>query len=177
MANLVDRRQEGDGTDGKECVYIVTSGSYSDYHIVGVFTGQQEAADFADLFQCDGVEVWGLNPHRAYVQAGKLVWDVELNECGQVLNVDVRDPGTETEQPHSAAFVKEWDSLQPDYFIALMVWDVVAPTREHAVKIAHDYWAIIKAQRGWATRQDFKRHHKEHPDLPEPWLIPVERRA
>jgi hypothetical protein len=65
--------------------YVITSGSYSDYGISGVFSTKEKAEEFVSNNQCDDydIEEWSINELEG--QTHKTVWTCHLNkETGDV---------------------------------------------------------------------------------------------
>ena len=118
-------------------IYVVTEGSYSDYHIVGVFDTLQGAQE------CPGnhndIEVHALNyasnpPQRAQ-------WHVEIDIDGTVTGCHMADYGG-----------PQWSFYRkPDRVLSLWV-SCFADNEDHAKRIATERWRQIIAQNLWPAK-------------------------
>lgn len=67
-------------------IYVVTSGSYSDYGIEGVFTERELAQSFIDAFvnpyEGMDIEEWPLDPHRNDLMKKRKVFLVSIDKEG-----------------------------------------------------------------------------------------------
>ena len=67
-------------------VYILTEGSYSDYHIVGVVKDKEDADFLAEKFGVD-VETWKLGGKLAETMRHYDIWFVRMTKEGDVKDV------------------------------------------------------------------------------------------
>lgn len=58
-------------------IYITTSGDYSDYHIVGVFTDKEVADDIAGRIYDGRVETWEVNK-RHPIPPNYNIWSISM---------------------------------------------------------------------------------------------------
>jgi hypothetical protein len=65
-------------------IYVVTQGSYSDYHICGVFDDQRLAERMADKL-CGDVETYHLNPFAAEIRSDLYGYKVLMDRQGNVI--------------------------------------------------------------------------------------------
>lgn len=123
-------------------VYIVTTGQYSDYRIEAVFEDEKEAEKYAEFCNQEGdwsyntaeVEEFLLNEpaERGYP------FTVELDYNGNVESTRQIWPQFENESEQFKI------SKHPDSSISYSFY-VRAKSREQAIKIAHEKWAMLKA--------------------------------
>jgi hypothetical protein len=110
-------------------MYIVTQGSYSDYHICAVFDTRERAEQFVALYGPDSdldIEEYPLNPEVPTLPAGYTIWRVTMEWDGTTRSVCHADPGDVL------------DDIDIIPYIDQMRTTVAARTRQHAVKIANE---------------------------------------
>ena len=66
-------------------IYVVTSGSYSDYEIDGVFSDKEMAQAFCDQFQLGEVEEYNLNPIKLDIKSDLQPYSVLMDIKGRTL--------------------------------------------------------------------------------------------
>lgn len=130
-------------------VYIVTSGDYSSYRILAVFSTRKMAKAYCDLYNRAGhynkadYEPWDLDGEQELVQSGGLWWTVAFDGGGDVINsyASVEKKGAEV-------------SMKDKYYLigrspsnALVVTGIVAPDKESAIKVAAERRAQFLAER------------------------------
>jgi hypothetical protein len=126
-------------------VWLIESGSYSDYHVSGVYLSKEDAlrvAKFLGLGE-DEVREWKLNPGIAELNKGLRQYRIVMRRDGTVENVDtVDDPYdldtclTVWDRPN-APFWKE-KGIKVQSAISGTVW---ARNDKHAIKIANEFRA------------------------------------
>ena len=120
-------------------IYVITQGSYSDYHICAVTDDPDKAEVIADYFGSTGwyvmpeIEEYDTDTLLPVVQ-GKIYFRVDFNNMGYVTEVneikyDDYYHGEEIEEKNDGIFMK----ILTGY--AVRVW---ADDEEHAAKIAED---------------------------------------
>lgn len=132
-------------------VYIITAGTYSDYHIERVFTDESMALAYIEAQNyCDVcIETYEANEEKHSSLTGYTVACIGgkfyvHKRTGDFYYYQSRY--TEA-QPHWRGF--EWTKkLMPKgKKIPLYVTDVVSENEEKALKIAQDRWAKFKAEK------------------------------
>lgn len=134
-------------------VFVITKGSYSDYHICGVATDEEKAEKMAKFYtdRCDdaNVEVYDTEEDASEIDAfdaSRLPYMVTFDYLGDVINADRTDvkdfiPGVRWRSPASSTRFRD---------VALFV-DLYAPDREAAIKIAAEKRAEFLAQKEGLT--------------------------
>lgn len=117
-------------------IYVVTSGCYSDYRIVGVFDNEK-LANLAKELEHDSneVEVYSLNPNANEYNQGLRIRSVTIRKDGTVVLVKPREWGNQlTKDPEGG------------YFLTVCMW---SRDDEHAVKIANERRGYLLAMNLW----------------------------
>lgn len=121
-------------------IYIVTEGSYSEYHIEAVFSTREKAEEFMDT-KDDEAEIEEF-PLDAPVERNVTTWEIGLD----LVNKNIRS-------------VKSWTSRQKDLVMIggtslladkenIIVFTIESDSRERAIKIASErFGAVIANER------------------------------
>jgi hypothetical protein len=122
-------------------VYLVSEGSYSDYHICGVFSTEEKARAAMELLADGDMEEFELDPVSPH-PPGMKYWSVQMHADGNVASlrqdsVSIDSPVNNREAPYG----KE----------AYWYFGVWARDREHAVKIANERRIQMLASGEWNT--------------------------
>jgi len=132
-------------------VYIVTAGTYSDYHIERVFTDKSMALAYIEAQKYDDVciETYEANEERHSPLTGYTVACIDGKFYTHKHTGDFYyyDSCYTEARPHWHGF--EWTrKLMPKgKKIPLYVTGVVSENEEKAMKIAQDRWAKFKAEK------------------------------
>lgn len=121
--------------DESKTVYIVTSGSYSDYNIDAVFDDKERAEALARMIEDAEIEEWPLNPPFSFnprEHAGMLLWRVYY--CARWFRDQNEWWAVQSNPLEHQASSWEPDPLGTGYG-GVFVW---ASDKEHALKIAQD---------------------------------------
>lgn len=116
-------------------VYVVTSGSYSDYRICGIFSEMKLARDFVDQTgmvsfpEVGSIEKWVLDERSKERTMPVWVATIEL-ESG---SVTCDSPQMELIDPSGPVRIQTFGN-PPKYPLSLSVWS--HESREHALKLA-----------------------------------------
>jgi hypothetical protein len=128
-------------------IYVVTSGSYSDYGIEAVFTDKNLAEKYLEAFRKNrsfsemSIEEWPANPLGPELRQGYYPFLVRMSKEGSA--VDIR--------PASSSYGFERVSDKTGFDLNLnMYTHIFAKDPEHAVKVAAERHAQIAAL-GWPT--------------------------
>lgn len=124
-------------------IWIVTSGNYSDYHIVSVFSSQELADKFAAHDKDRSVEEYEIDLHAEQIRSGLNTFYVRMNRDGDG-SVYSRDPDDEVELSLSDTPRAEGRVLYGT------VW---AEGKQHALKIANEKRAQLIANNEWPTEE------------------------
>jgi hypothetical protein len=122
-------------------IFIVTEGSYSDYHIMAAFLNKKRAETFATRFGAE-VETWPAGDHYIDMLRDKNVYFLRISKDGTVSDLEKNDNDFAFRQiiEHND---KGYDSAGNLYMY------VLAKTEQHAVKIAGDKRRKLIALEQW----------------------------
>jgi len=127
-------------------VYVVTSGCYSDYGIVGIFSSPEMAQEYIDLEKSLGkysdlneIEEWGLDDLRP----SKVHTRVWMGADGTVDNI-YQGVGTVDD----AGFMC-FTFFEPH----LLTWQVATDDKKRAVKVVNERRVIILANNEWGNEK------------------------
>jgi hypothetical protein len=114
-------------------VYIVTSGSYSEYRIEDAFLDQGAANSLARHLYEGNVGAWQINEAPAFLLTGKTFFDVQIN--GEEAKAFASDPRGKVEQ---SGWIDDWDTDKRDMIkiYQVLIW---AKDRDEAIARA---WEI-----------------------------------
>ena len=125
-------------------VYVITKGSYSDYHIVGVTTGKDVAERivkrFSNEFEYAHIEEYYTDTWDDILKNGSL-YNVSERESGEVFVCEVNDYDvSENWSERNKVVVHTYKNMKGKKTYLLRAY-VVATGEEHAKKIACDLFA------------------------------------
>lgn len=112
-------------------IYVLTEGSYSDYHIIGVYSTKELAEKAEFLYPCSEIEEYSLDNVPDY-PPGMRAWCVDIIN-GKLNYTCQTNPDIGVPSEHS------WN----DNFYRVYCW---ATDKEHAQKIALDKYHQHQAQ-------------------------------
>ncbi len=128
-------------------IYLVTSGSYSDYKVEAVFDDKALAQKFIDSFKKGGwnemgIEEFELNPHNQKLKKDYIPYFLRMDKVGKAYGIDVADSsyGFENEDPGF--------DIKGDMFL-----HVFAKDETHAIKIANEKRAQLIAMNKWPEKK------------------------
>ena len=122
-------------------VYVVTSGSYSDYRIEEIFENEEDANALANvLSDGNGVDEWEVNKQRVVP-----LWSIWMEKNG--------DLDEDYVSPNAGMGSKEQAYCYDD---GLIHFEILADTLERAMKVANERRAIIIAQGFWGDNDKIK---------------------
>jgi hypothetical protein len=132
-------------------VYVITSGEYSDYHIVAVCSNEEKADTLCDALNKNldsssnrvMVEEYEIDEVADRVQQGFLPWRVVMERDG---SSRVFRTGVPTDNFHDLKIRHNRPSNT--YWLEGLVW---AKDSEHAVKIANEKRSALIASNQWET--------------------------
>lgn len=125
-------------------VYIVTSGSYSDYRIMRVYLDKDEAERFVESYNSTkpgeyaDIEAWDVGSPAKEHEGPGWVANSWIEMAGSPY---VKHENIHTEWIHEPANTKAKIEVLNDYFVK-----VIGYSREHVEKTLHDTVAQIKAR-------------------------------
>lgn len=120
--------------------YVCTEGTYSDYHICGVFDDKELAEKFCQCFGCE-IEEWSLNPFAVELKKGYWPYFVRMTKEGEVLEVGKR--------PLSYGLNRDvYGELGFDISKHMYLF-CMAKSDKHAVKIANEHRVSLIASNQW----------------------------
>ncbi len=118
-------------------VYVVTSGSYSDYRIEEIFKKKADAEALASvLSDSNGVDEWEVNQRRVIP-----LWSIWMKKSGD-LDDEYGSPSTNTDGKENAYCYDD-----------LIHFGVLADTLERAIKVANERRAIILSHNLWGENE------------------------
>ncbi len=127
-------------------IFLVTDGEYSNYHIVGAYSSEQDADLVVERFGGQ-VEEFQLDPNMAKIRSGYTIFKVDITRDGQVLEV-VRGGYSDLEF-YSPPFVCQMNDGTSRTEFAL--W---AKHEAQAVKTANEMRAQLIANNEWPTAEE-----------------------
>ncbi len=134
-----------------EEVYVVTAGSYSSYHIVGVFSNEGLAKIQKDaISDSNDIEKYTIDKiHPKLLQGYKRYIIFEMDRDGNSQDIDLDDVDN-YEDKNSALCIlslgkREWDFI---------IW---GKDKFHAVKIANEYRIQLIENNLWDTTEIMER--------------------
>jgi hypothetical protein len=123
-------------------VYIVTDGSYSDYHICAVFSNKKDAERYCKLTKSDEVEIWDIDNFDLDKHANELYWQIKFADNGDVISANQYSP--DLEDDIEDIYIEGGYSRGTRYYdgldIRVRLW---AKDKESAVKIASERRMIL----------------------------------
>ena len=120
-------------------VYLVTQGEYSDYHVMGVYS-TEENAELAVKHFGGTIEEFALDPDIEQMHAGRKRYWVKMERDGTVREY------AEGQSTEEFAF---WGDYRGAVNLELSVW---ARSKEHAVKITSEVRRQLLAADAWPER-------------------------
>ncbi len=127
-----------------EKVYIVTSGSYSDYKIEAVFTDKELAGEY----QRRGGEDYDVEEYEINQPIPDVGFTVYMGQDGNVDNT-IRELG----KKHGfSCFINSWRTGK-----TLLVFTVKTEDEQRAVKVVNEKRAIILAHNAWGDDEKVKQ--------------------
>lgn len=107
-------------------VWALEEGNYSDYHVIGVFSSEQNADRMQSIIGGDVAE-WDLDPEMDKINAGLRPYWVRMDRAG---NVEEAQTKQSIELYHGGQ-----GSILPDGRFLCDMW---ASDKDHAIKIANE---------------------------------------
>lgn len=131
-------------------IYIVTSGSYSEYGINAVFDEENLAQKYCDTFN-EGrddydrleIEEWDLNPFGDDLSKGRKPYFLRMKKDGLAYDIRKEDSA----YGFSESGKKYGFSINNDMYI-----NVFADDEKHAIKIANEHRIQILASNNWGRK-------------------------
>lgn len=145
-------------------VYILTRGSYSDYHISKVFLSKKQAQDYAKRFGTDhyngdfSIEEWDTSDDA--IEFSMAGWEVTRYVGNHGFIGKKRDPnevwwdieflgiGEEENYRHESCLKNEWDTWISTWGeekgSRVFNFYLLAPNKETALKVANERYAQIR---------------------------------
>jgi hypothetical protein len=135
-------------------VYLLTSGEYSDYRVIGVFSGEEAAAlyrrSYPDVDYND-IEIFDLDPKVDELRAGfvqYLVYMERNGNCPVIPEANASPYGGDGEYLNRYCMDKQYHRVR--------LFVVIARSAEHALKIAGERRARLIAENQWPEDGDGK---------------------
>ncbi len=142
-------------------VYVITGGSYDDYHIEAIYTEEGLAAEHLENSQADPfnqlkLEVWETDqPIPTWLN----VIEVEMQKDGKVLKARAR--GFRSDGIHRYGFYSfiPWQKTSDGE--ASIEWRVLAESEERAIEVVNEKRNQIIAGELWGKSKDVENLFKE----------------
>jgi hypothetical protein len=141
-------------------IYIITEGSYSDYHIVGVAEDRESAELLMEKWCADDIEEFNINTvDDAKSIQNKSVFEVTMWKNGKS-SVRIPKYNHQIDVHTSPDFYFFGGMLSGgiDVIMSLYCW---ADNEEHAVKIANEYRTMMIASGEWDSNVIEKKREQE----------------
>lgn len=119
-------------------LYVVTVGTYYDYHIVAIFDDEVKAKNFIEDMDCAQITPWELNNPGNVIRNGKFEYFVRMQKDGNVKYIEKLDNIT-LEKTESIFYVIE----------GLLTGHAMAIDKKHAIKIANEERLQMLANNEW----------------------------
>ena len=126
-------------------IYVITRGSYSDYHICAVASTQERAEQlrkmYTDRYDTANIEEYEIDipSDEYYNKTPTLYWEVILNQDGDLIYIR-----TYYDEPNQSVIIQEGRYNWRETFI---ISNIQANTQEEAKKIAYDKRAQYLAEK------------------------------
>lgn len=121
-------------------IYVVSTGDYSEYHIVGICSTKEKAEILQTATNADGIEEWPLDELADFAAQGYRGWAVYMQKCGNVLKC--YEHPLEDENSVRKYLLREGEVIVRFY--------CNAKSQDHAVKIANEKRAQMIANNEWS---------------------------
>jgi hypothetical protein len=109
-----------------ESVWVVETGEYSDYRVLGIFSTEENAQKIADLVDGD-VSEWPIDPWLEQLSQGRRSFRVEMMMDGTGIRV--------SEMPWGNHHKDEFSLVRNRNSADLLIGNVFARGDQHAIKI------------------------------------------
>ena len=132
-------------------IYIVTSGSYSDYNIQGVFSTHKKAEKVANAYSDCNIEEWDVDTLFSIARKGLVRFYINMERDGEVLSSGkCGSPYNAEEEIETTAEVEQeythtYGYVEPAH-LHVKCW---ARNEKHAIKIASEHLAMTIARGDW----------------------------
>lgn len=128
-------------------IYIVTSGSYSDYHICSVFSTKKDANGFVGSFAKDKydnfrVEEYELDEFKDQIKNHRSLYFVRMKENGDTLEIEKR-----------STFYRDGCCENMFDVEKNLIMEVWADDEKHAVKIVNEKRVQLIAENKWGKNK------------------------
>jgi hypothetical protein len=144
---------EGDVTT----IYAVSSGDYSDYSVLALFSTQELAQDYVDTilagksYDTPRIEEYELDPEVPSLRAGLSAWLIGMDRDGNVIRADQGSPGFRMRGPYFICCKqgRGFAGQEPRG----IVFACVAKSVDHAIKIVNEWRIQLIAENRWTLDQ------------------------
>ena len=147
-------------------IYLVTSGCYSDYCVVGAYSTRELAEKYiatmkgsAPWSDFNEIEEHELDEAKTELERGLIPYDVEMNRDGSVASCKCADTTRkygENGEPWELRGTWTVDYHATGRF--LLVSFVWAESEEHAVKVTNERRAMLIATNQWTEKEKESIH-------------------
>lgn len=121
-------------------VWVIEDGSYSDYHVVGVFSSKENAEKALAINGIIGeISEWPLDPGIGELNQGLSPWHVVMNYDGEVTSAKKYIEELPLEEPR----------VYRQHNGSRVIGDVWAEDERHAIKIVNEFRTQAIANGAW----------------------------
>lgn len=136
-----------------EKIYVVTSGSYSDYAIDAIFTTEKKAEEYKDNFNCDDVEIHDLDPSTVAFH---------MTTVSMLKNGTTLDSYCMAHHKNLSGFVRYGGSRYPCTQVDTLFWNVNTKDKKRAIKVVNEKRIQILANECWSDIEKTKTLFEQH---------------
>jgi hypothetical protein len=130
-------------------LFMVTDGSYSDYHVCGIYSTQEAAERAKQVFNAhNSIEEIELDAVPAS-PPGLWRWGLRMEDDGSVPDAPYRESCEGVTESIKWFPMLVWAGQRPSVYFS--VW---AEDRKHAIKVANEARIGLKASGQWTTDRD-----------------------
>lgn len=132
----------------KKSVFVVSSGCYSDYHIVGIYDTREQAEQLTAMVGDSNITELPLNPYLSELNKGLSVYFVKMLENGDTIEVRQQNPNDTLTGYDLISTTEPMDVWLDKLEHGQRVYTkrVFARDDRHAVKIANELRVQMLAQ-------------------------------
>lgn len=132
-------------------VWAIEEGQYSDYHVVGVFSSEENAKFYQASIKdgsCATISEWFLDPSMDELRKGLQVYGVIMYKDGDTESVALKDPHWVCEPYiwNRGAWAAPINGRNDPTVLRTYVW---AKSPEHAIKITNEHRTRFIAEGKW----------------------------
>lgn len=132
-----------------EVAYLVSSGSYSDYSIDAVFLSRAEAEEFMERRAFSEHDEARIEEYGIGLEKYQLAWAVHITRDGEITRCDASGCGGNAHYRIASEFQYQTRSGARPFTGNVLRCRILAPTKEHAIKVAAEKHRQLIAEDRW----------------------------